>query len=201
MWTNLTTTRRLIGAVAALAAGTGFILREPIRDAPCNALSIFNLCDYTVDLERELDQVTEQETQQQTFPTVQEENNENLALFRDEIRLTQESVQKIKEDTYKHVSYMLERTYTLEIAFHCYQFESAYHHFLQSSQLFSDHKLAHYIHTSKPFWPHFTFIETISFPNIHLSLRDILLHNSCFPQNLLQLCKYWLLMNFEKVEN
>jgi len=29
-------TRRLIGAVIALAAGTGFILVEPIKDAICN---------------------------------------------------------------------------------------------------------------------------------------------------------------------
>ena len=79
--------RRLIGAVAALAAGTGFILGEPIKDAACNALSIFNLCDSTDDLERELDQVTKQQkTQQQAFQTVQDQNNEKLALLRDEIR-------------------------------------------------------------------------------------------------------------------
>ena len=36
-------TRRLIGAVAALAASTRFILGEPIKDVACNALSIFNL--------------------------------------------------------------------------------------------------------------------------------------------------------------
>ena len=65
--------RRLIGAVAALAAGTGFILGEPIKDAACNALSIFNLCDSTEDLERELDEVTKQQkTQQQAFQTVQD---------------------------------------------------------------------------------------------------------------------------------
>ena len=46
-------TRRLIGAVAA---GTGFILGEPKKDA-CNALSIFKLRDSTEDLERELDQL------------------------------------------------------------------------------------------------------------------------------------------------
>ena len=98
-------TRRLIGAVAALAAGTGFILGEPIKDAACNALSIFNLCDSTEDLERELDQVTKQEkTQQQAFQTVQDQNNEKLALLRDEIRLTQESVGRIKEVTYRHIS-------------------------------------------------------------------------------------------------
>ena len=58
-------------------------------------------------MERELDQVTEQQrTQQQAFQTVQDQNNEKLALLQDEIRLTQESVEKIKEDSYKtHVLY------------------------------------------------------------------------------------------------
>ena len=130
-------TRRLIGAVAALAAGTGFILGEPIKDVACNALSIFNLCDSTEELERELDQVTKQQkTQQQAFQMVQDKNNEKFALLRDEIRLTQESVERIKNDTYIRLSYMLERIYTLEDAFRCYQFESAYRHFLQSSQLY-----------------------------------------------------------------
>ena len=93
-------TRRLIGAVAATAAGTGFILGEPINDAACNALSIFNLCDSTEDLERQLDQVSsQQETQQQAFQTVEYQNNEKLALRQDEIHLTQEGVEKIKEDT------------------------------------------------------------------------------------------------------
>ena len=77
----------------------------------------------------------QQKTQQQAFKTVQDENNEKLALLRVEIRLTQESVEKIKEDTYTHVSYMLERIHTLEDALRCYQFESAYRQFLQFSQL------------------------------------------------------------------
>ena len=65
-------TRGLIGAVAALAAGTRFILGEPIKDAACNALSIFNLFDSTEDLKREIDQLTKQQkTQQQVFQTVQ----------------------------------------------------------------------------------------------------------------------------------
>ena len=66
-------TRRLIGAVAALAAGTRFILGDPIEDAACSALSIFNFCDSTQDLERELYQVTKQQkTHQQAFQTVQD---------------------------------------------------------------------------------------------------------------------------------
>ena len=131
-------TRRLIGAVAALADGTGFILGEPIKDVACNALSIFNLCDSTEELEREFAQVTKQQkTQQQAFQMVQDKNNEKLALLRYENRLTQESVERIKNDTYLRISYMLERIYSLEDAFRCYQFESAYcHHFFQSSQLY-----------------------------------------------------------------
>ena len=129
-------TRWLIGAVAALR-GTGFILGEPIKDVACNALSIFILCDSTEELERELAQVTKQQkTQQQAFQMVQDKNNEKLALLRDEIRLTQESIERIKKDTYLRISYMLERIYSLEDAFWCYQFESAYRHFLQSSQLY-----------------------------------------------------------------
>ena len=67
---------------------------------------------------------------------VQDKNNEKLALLRDEIRLTQESVERIENDTYIRFSYMLERIYTIEDAFRCYQFESAYRHFIQSSPLY-----------------------------------------------------------------
>ena len=77
----------------------------------------------------------QQETQQQAFQTVQDQKIEKLAVFRDKIRMTRESPEKIKEDTYTHISYMLERIYILEDAFRCYQIESAYRHFLQSSQL------------------------------------------------------------------
>ena len=193
-------TRRLIGAVAALAAGTGFLLGEPIKDAACNALSIFNLCDSTKDLERELDEVTkEQKTQQQAFQTVQDQNNEKLALLRDEIRLTQKSVERIKTDTYTHISYMLERIYTLEDAFRCYQFEGAYRHFLQSSQLC--HKLARCIHTLKHFEQHFTRIETTSFQSFHRLLPDTSLHSFCCPINSLPLSNNSLLKNSVKAAN
>ena len=111
-------TRRLIAAVEALAAGTVFILKETIKDVACNALSVFNICDSTEELEPELDQVIKQQkTQQQAFQMVQDKNNEKLALLRDEIRLNQESVERIKNDTYTRISYMLERIYTLEDAF------------------------------------------------------------------------------------
>ena len=110
-----------------------------MKDAACIALSIFNLCDSTEELERELERMTKKwktQTQQQAFETVQNQNNEKLALLRDENLLTQESMEEIKDDTYSHILYLLERVYTLEDAFRCYQTESAYRHFLQSSQFY-----------------------------------------------------------------
>ena len=41
----------------------------------------------------------QQKTKQQAFQTVHDQNNENLALLRDEIRLTQKSVEKNKDNT------------------------------------------------------------------------------------------------------
>ena len=103
-------TRRLIGAVAALATGTEFILGKPIKYAACNAFSDFSLCESTENLEREVDQVTKQEKkQQQAFRTVEDPNNGNLTLLREEICLTPQGVERFKEDTYAHIFYMLER--------------------------------------------------------------------------------------------
>ena len=94
-------------------------------------------CESTEELGREFAQVTKQQkTQQQEFQILQDKNNEKLALLRDEIRLTQKSAARIKNNTHLRNSYMLERIYTLEDAFRCYQFERAYRHFLQSSQLY-----------------------------------------------------------------
>ena len=44
---------------------------------------------------------------------VQDQNNKKLALLRDEIRLTQENVERIKEGTYTHTFLMRLNVYTL----------------------------------------------------------------------------------------
>ena len=194
-------TRRLIGAVAALAVGTGFILGEHIKDAACNPLSIFNLCDSTEDFEQDLDQVTkQQETKQKAFQTVQDQNNGKLALLRDELRLIQESVEKSKKSlihTFRIclTAYTLwrKRSDAINLKVPIVIFSNLHN--------FTCHKLAHCIHTLKHFVPHFTRIETISFQNSHLLPRDISHHNSYFAHNLPQSCKNWLLKNFGKVAN
>ena len=77
--------RRLFCTFVALAAGTGFILGEPIKGATCDALSIFNLCDSKEHSKPEVNQVTKQQkTQQQAFQTSQDQNNEKFSLLRDD---------------------------------------------------------------------------------------------------------------------
>ena len=157
---NLTTDRD-----ESFAAGTGFILEEPIKDTACNALSIFKLCDSTEDLERELDQVTKQQkTHQQVFQTVRDQNNEKPALFQDETRLTQESLEKIKTILI-HIILICLNVYTLRT-----MRSNAINSKVPTATFFSlcnftHHKLAHCKHTLKPFVPQFTFMEIILFNN------------------------------------
>ena len=192
-------TRRLIGAVAALAAGTGFILGEPIKDAAGNALSIFNLCHYTEVLERELDQVTKQHrTQPKAFETIQDQNSEKLALLRDEIRLTQEGVEKSKEVFIQTFLTCFDVYTVLQTRSHVINSEVLIA-ILFSLRNFTYHKLAHCTHTIKPFVQHFTPIEIIFSRSFHLSPRDAL--QFLLPTQLLKSCKNWLLNIFQKVAN
>ena len=48
--------RRANGAIAAIAAGAGMILGEPVKEAACTALSIFNLCRNDDALSKDVDQ-------------------------------------------------------------------------------------------------------------------------------------------------
>ena len=126
----------------------------------------------------------QQKTQQQAFQTAQDQNNEKFALLQDEIRLTIESVEEIKQDTYTHISYKLERIYTLEEAFRQYQFESAYRHFLQSLQFYLSQIGTLYTHF-KAFLAAFYACRNIPFNNFisrHGTHYSIILasHTTCY---------------------
>ena len=49
--------KRPVGKIAAAAGAAGLDLRSPVKDAACTALSIFNLCTDTEDLEENVDHV------------------------------------------------------------------------------------------------------------------------------------------------
>ena len=90
--------RRAIGAIAAIAAGAGLVLGEPIKDAACNALSIFNLCHNNDDLVKDVNSImAQQKYQTETLKRVQTHNDKNFFLLGNEIKSTQESLQKLKE--------------------------------------------------------------------------------------------------------
>ena len=62
-------TRRFIGAVAAIGAGAGLILGDPIKDAACTALSIFKMCDDNSQLSWDIEAAMD--TQRQSILTLQ----------------------------------------------------------------------------------------------------------------------------------
>ena len=89
--------KRAVGIIAAAAGAIGLVLGSPIKDAACSALSIFNLCTDTKDLEENFDQIMATQNQfQAALEKVQTKNDENFFLG-NEIKETQESVPKITE--------------------------------------------------------------------------------------------------------
>ena len=65
---TLPRSKRFIGAIAALAAGAGLILGDPLKEAACTAVSIFNLCNDTSSLSKDVDQILKM--QEETIATL-----------------------------------------------------------------------------------------------------------------------------------
>ena len=90
--------KRAVGIIAAAAGAAGLVLGSPVKDSACPALSIFNLCTDTKDLEENVDHVMATQKQfQAVLERVQTKNDENFFILGNEIKGTQESVQKITE--------------------------------------------------------------------------------------------------------
>ena len=90
--------KRAVGIIAAAAGAAGLVLGSPVKDAACSALSIFNLCTDNKDLEENVDHVMATQKQfQAVLERVQTKNDENFFILGNEIKETQESVQKITE--------------------------------------------------------------------------------------------------------
>ena len=89
---------RAIGAIAAVAASAGLVLGEPIKNAACNALSIFNRCKNNDAHSRDVDNIMRtQNAIVKNLKRVQTGNDENFFLMGSENKGTQESVRKLKE--------------------------------------------------------------------------------------------------------
>ena len=74
--------KRAVGIIVAAAGGAGLVLGSPAKDAACSALSIFNLCTDTKDLEESVDHVMATQKQfQAVLERVQTKNNENFFIL------------------------------------------------------------------------------------------------------------------------
>ena len=101
---TLPRSKRFIGAIAALAASPGLILGDPLKEAACTAVSIFNLCDDTSSLSQDVDQILK--TQEETIATlqrVQSANDENFFLLGTEVRATQQNVKNLRDAVNDHL--------------------------------------------------------------------------------------------------
>ena len=87
-----------MGIIAAAAGAVGLVLGSPVKDAAFSALSIFNLCTDTKDLEENVDHVMATQKQfQAVLERVQAKNDENFFILGNESKETQQSVQKKTE--------------------------------------------------------------------------------------------------------
>ena len=54
---TLPRSKRFIDPIGAPGAGAGLILGDPLKEAACTALSIFNMCDYTSSLSKDVEDI------------------------------------------------------------------------------------------------------------------------------------------------
>ena len=102
--------RRFVGAVAALAAGAGLVLGDPVKDAACTALSIFNLCDDESALSKKVGLALQQQKDTlDTLQRVQTQNDENFFLLGSEVKKTQDNVKEIRDVVGKHLKNITKR--------------------------------------------------------------------------------------------
>ena len=73
---------RAIGLIVAAAVAAGLILRDPVKDDSCSALSIFSFYSDITELETDVDNLLQQQTVfQKTLERGQNRNAENFFLL------------------------------------------------------------------------------------------------------------------------
>ena len=102
--------KRFIGAIAALAAGARLILGDPLKEAACTAVSIFNLCNDRSSLSQDVDQILKtQEETKASLQRVQSANDENFFLLGNEVRVTQQNVKNLRDAVNDHLQVLHDR--------------------------------------------------------------------------------------------
>ena len=87
-----------MGIIAAATGAAVLVLGSQVKDAACSAISIFNLCTDTRNLKKNVDHVMATQKQfQAMLERVQTKNDASFFILGNEIKETQENVQKITE--------------------------------------------------------------------------------------------------------
>ena len=74
--------KRAVGIIAVAAGAAGLVLGSPVKDAACSALSIFNLCTDTKDLQENVDHVMATQIKfQAVLEKLQTKNDENFFIL------------------------------------------------------------------------------------------------------------------------
>ena len=81
-----------------MAAGAALVLGEPIKNAVCNVLSIFNLCTNNDALSRDVDNITRtQNAIVEILERVQTKNDKYFFVLGNKTNATDQSVRKVKK--------------------------------------------------------------------------------------------------------
>ena len=85
--------KRVVGFIAAAAGSTRMTLGNPIKDATCSAVSIFNLCPNNKHFQESVHDIISQKHQfRETVERVQICNDKSVFTLRHEVNETQKSV-------------------------------------------------------------------------------------------------------------
>ena len=107
---TLPSSKRFIGAIAALGAGAGLVHGDPLKEGACTVVSFFQLCDDTSSLFQDVEQILKtQEETKATLQRVQPANDENFFLLGNEIRATQQNFKNIRDAVIDHLQVLHDR--------------------------------------------------------------------------------------------
>ena len=169
--------KQFVDPVAATGASAGLILGDPIKDAACTALAIFNMCSDNNQISRDVKVVMH--TQQQTILTlhrVQARNFENFFILGNEVRATQSNLKEIRDqvnEPLKRIDKEI-RTIKCSIVEHkeCQRLETVHLRFLQEIRNFISDMGTLYTHLNSIKQP-FMLTRLTCSPTSHLASGHI----------------------------
>ena len=190
---TLPRSKRFIRAIAALGAGAGLILGDPMKEAACTAVSIFNLRDNTSSLCQDMQQILK--TQEETIATLQRVQSaigEYSFLLGNEVRATQQNLKDLRDAVNNHLQVLDDRKNGIQrdLVQHkeCQRRQAQHSLFLQEVRYVISHLYTLYTHITS--YQAALYANKINFYSTILSLASgEITSSSSHPTKLLTLCE------------